>query len=282
MSRKKKIFVLLGIIVMGFACIGISCKKKTYVDEYAYRESCIEKKREDFFNLMTECKNMFTYQQYEITLEKSYYDACAGEGCVLVSVKTNGTENFETDAFFDNKTGTLYFERTESGDWRYELYIINDEASFEIIDNSIYITAYVDVNNGTYYSKENKGIVLVDCEKENEEDKNCPGLSFPNNTVAKEIAEETGLQEITPLLDGIFAINVLTVERHIKKGQHISSHLHMDVEYLFEADDSLPLKVKEDENSAVGWIEISRINEFVTEEKMKPVYALLCEKMKNY
>ena len=98
----------------------------------------------------------------------------------------------------------------------------------------------------------------------------------------KEIAEETGLQEITPLLDGIFAINVLTVERHIKKGQHISSHLHMDVEYLFEADDSLPLKVKEDENSAVGWIEISRINEFVTEEKMKPVYALLCEKMKKY
>ncbi|MBQ3587567.1 MAG: NUDIX hydrolase [Oscillospiraceae bacterium] len=98
----------------------------------------------------------------------------------------------------------------------------------------------------------------------------------------KEIAEETGLQEITPLLDGIFAINVLTVERHIKKGQHISSHLHMDVEYLFEADDSLPLKIKEDENSAVGWIEISRINEFVTEEKMKPVYALLCEKMKNY
>ena len=192
MSRKKKIFVLLGIIVMGFACIGISCKKKTYVDEYAYRESCIEKKREDFFNLMTECKNMFTYQQYEITLEKSYYDACAGEGCVLVSVKTNGTENFETDAFFDNKTGTLYFERTESGDWRYELHIINDEASFEIIDNSIYITACVDVNNGTYYSKENKGIVLVDCEKENEEDKNCPGLSFPNNTVAKEIEIEKG------------------------------------------------------------------------------------------
>lgn len=98
----------------------------------------------------------------------------------------------------------------------------------------------------------------------------------------KEIAEETGLQEITPLLDGIFAINVLTVERHIKKGQHISSHLHMDVEYLFEADDSLPLKIKEDENSAVGWIEIGRINEFVTEEKMKPVYALLCEKMKKY
>lgn len=98
----------------------------------------------------------------------------------------------------------------------------------------------------------------------------------------REIAEETGLAEIAPLSEDIFAINILTVERHIKKGQPVSSHLHLDVEYLFEADDSLPLKVKEDENSAVGWVDISRIDEFVTEEKMKPIYALLCEKMKAY
>ena len=97
----------------------------------------------------------------------------------------------------------------------------------------------------------------------------------------REIAEETGLGKITPLVDGIFAINILTVERHIKKGRHISSHLHLDVDYLFEADDSLPLRVKEDENSAVGWVGIDKIDEFVTEEKMKPIYALLCEKMKK-
>ena len=75
---------------------------------------------------------------------------------------------------------------------------------------------------------------------------------------------------------------MLTVERHIKKGQHIASHLHLDVEYLFEADDSQPLKVKEDENSAVGWVNIEDIDTVVTEEKMKPIYALLCEKMKKY
>lgn len=98
----------------------------------------------------------------------------------------------------------------------------------------------------------------------------------------REIAEETGIEEMNLLCDGIFAINALTVERHIKKGQYVSSHLHLDVEYLFEADDSLPLKIKEDENSAVGWINIEDINTAVTEEKMKPVYALLCEKMKKY
>ena len=98
----------------------------------------------------------------------------------------------------------------------------------------------------------------------------------------REIEEETGVTDMNLLCDGIFSINVLTVERHIKKGKHIASHLHLDVEYLFEADDSQPLKVKEDENSAVGWINIEDINTAVTEEKMKPVYALLCEKMKKY
>ncbi len=98
----------------------------------------------------------------------------------------------------------------------------------------------------------------------------------------REILEETGLSDMKLLCDGIFAINVLTVERHIKKGQPVAGHLHLDVDWLFEADDSLPLRIKEDENSAVGWVNIADIDTAVTEEKMKPVYALLCEKMKMY
>lgn len=98
----------------------------------------------------------------------------------------------------------------------------------------------------------------------------------------REIMEETGLTDMKLLCDDIFAINVLCVERHIKKGKPVACHLHLDVEYLFEADDSLPLCIKEDENSAVGWVNIADIDTAVTEEKMKPVYALLCEKMKKY
>ena len=100
--------------------------------------------------------------------------------------------------------------------------------------------------------------------------------------IRREIAEETGITDMKLLCDGIFAINVLCVEPHIKKGQHVAAHIHYDVEYLFEADDSLPLHIKEDENSAVGWVNISDINTAVTEEKMKPIYALLVEKAKKY
>lgn len=100
--------------------------------------------------------------------------------------------------------------------------------------------------------------------------------------VRREIAEETGLTDMKLLCDGIFAINVLTVERHIKKGKVVAGHLHLDVDWLFEADDSLPLRIKEDENSAVGWVNITDISTAVNEEKMKPIYALLCEKAEKY
>ena len=100
--------------------------------------------------------------------------------------------------------------------------------------------------------------------------------------VRREIAEETGLTDMKLLCSGIFAINVLTVERHIKKGKVVAGHLHLDVDWLFEADDSLPLRIKEDENSAVGWVNIADINTAVNEEKMKPIYALLCEKAEKY
>ena len=33
------------------------------------------------------------------------------------------------------------------------------------------------------------------------------------------------------------------------------SHLHLNVTYLLEADDSQPLRVKPDENQAVAWFE---------------------------
>ena len=102
------------------------------------------------------------------------------------------------------------------------------------------------------------------------------------SVAVKETAEETGLEKLRRISNGIFSVNTLAVERHIKKGRFVNSHLHLDVEYLFEADDSLPLRIREDENSAVGWIEIDRLDDFVTEEKMKPVYRHLCEKMKNY
>lgn len=99
--------------------------------------------------------------------------------------------------------------------------------------------------------------------------------------IRKEVEEECGLKNITLLYDGIYGINILHVEPHIKKGEYVNTHLHLDVEFLFEADENDAIRMKPDENSGVQWIEIDRINEYVTEENMKPVYALLNEKLQT-
>jgi 8-oxo-dGTP pyrophosphatase MutT (NUDIX family) len=99
--------------------------------------------------------------------------------------------------------------------------------------------------------------------------------------IRKEVAEESGLTNIRLLYDGIYGINILTVFPHYKRGKYVNAHLHFDVEYLFEADEEEAVRMKPDENSGVGWVSIEEINQRVTEEHMKPVYAVLNEKLKQ-
>ncbi len=99
--------------------------------------------------------------------------------------------------------------------------------------------------------------------------------------VLKEIEEETGVKNVSFLSDGIYGINVLPVERHLKRGKYVEEHLHLDVAYVLEANESEALRKKDDENSGVKWIPIDKLREYVTEEKMLPVYERLCEKIKN-
>lgn len=72
----------------------------------------------------------------------------------------------------------------------------------------------------------------------------------------KEVQEESGLKNVRALSDDIFSIEVLTVDGHIKKGQYVSSHLHLNVTYLIEADDHDMLFEKEDENAGLKWFSL--------------------------
>ena len=70
----------------------------------------------------------------------------------------------------------------------------------------------------------------------------------------KEVMEECGLHDLTVVSPEIFSLEVLTVAGHEKKGKYLSSHLHLNVTYLFEADPAQPLRIKPDENSGVAWV----------------------------
>lgn len=69
----------------------------------------------------------------------------------------------------------------------------------------------------------------------------------------REVQEESGLAEVRPVSPDIYSLEILTVDGHEKHGEYISSHLHLNVTFLLEADPSLPVRCKPDENSRVGW-----------------------------
>ena len=69
----------------------------------------------------------------------------------------------------------------------------------------------------------------------------------------REVQEESGLTVVRPVTPDIFSLEILTVDGHEKHGRYVSSHLHLNVTYLLEADPTLPVRCKPDENSRVGW-----------------------------
>jgi len=58
----------------------------------------------------------------------------------------------------------------------------------------------------------------------------------------------------------------------------VGSHLHLNVSYLFEADEQLLLRACDDENSAVDWIDIDKLAESVSEPPMMPIYERLLKR----
>jgi ADP-ribose pyrophosphatase YjhB (NUDIX family) len=97
----------------------------------------------------------------------------------------------------------------------------------------------------------------------------------------KEAKEESGVESVKPIEENIFSLEVLTVNGHMKKGEYVSSHLHLNLTYLLEADETETLMMKEDENSAVGWFSLEEALKASTEEWfVRNIYSKLNEKLK--
>ena len=98
----------------------------------------------------------------------------------------------------------------------------------------------------------------------------------------REIREESGIRHLKLLDENIFSLEVLTVDGHEKKGQYVSSHLHYNVTYLFEADTEQETAMKPDENSGVRWIRVEDLPKAVSEPWfLERIYSKLCEKVQN-
>jgi len=63
------------------------------------------------------------------------------------------------------------------------------------------------------------------------------------------------------------------VEGHIKHGKYVNSHLHLNVAYVFEADEEENLVLNEEETSGLKWVAIENIRELSGEEAIIYVYS---------
>ncbi len=98
----------------------------------------------------------------------------------------------------------------------------------------------------------------------------------------REVTEETGLRRLTPVTEGIFSLECLTVDGHEKRGQYVPSHIHMNVTYLLAAEDDA-LREKPDENSGVAWFTPEEALAASTEPWMvQRVYRKLADRAAAY
>ena len=108
------------------------------------------------------------------------------------------------------------------------------------------------------------------------------GMEDLQAVAEKEVREESGLTELKPLGDGIFSLEILTVDGHEKRGKYVSSHLHLNVTYLFEADPNAPVFIKPDENSGVAWFDVEQVLQKSTEPWFcQRIYSKLMDKVRR-
>ena len=73
----------------------------------------------------------------------------------------------------------------------------------------------------------------------------------------REAREETGITAGKLAREGLFSLEILTVDGHEKRGEYVPGHLHYNLTYLIEADEDEPVRAKTDENSGVKWFPLA-------------------------
>ncbi len=90
------------------------------------------------------------------------------------------------------------------------------------------------------------------------------------------------MKNVKILDNNIFSLEIVRVDGHVKRGRYVSSHVHLNLTYLLEVDEKEVLRIKEDENSGIKWVNIEDVGKVSNEEWLiENVYKKLNEKLKK-
>ena len=107
------------------------------------------------------------------------------------------------------------------------------------------------------------------------------GIKDPLKVAIKEAEEESSITNLELITNDIISLDVIEVVGHFKRNKWITPHVHLNVTYLFKANDYDFIHEKLDENSSVKWLPITNIDDFVSEENMLVIYHKIIDKMEK-
>lgn len=90
----------------------------------------------------------------------------------------------------------------------------------------------------------------------------------------REAQEETGA--VCRPIDGVAcSADILPVQAHVKRGQPVAAHVHLNLAFALECEEDAPLRIKPDENSGVAWLDLTDLPSKISPEDaalMLPIY----------
>ena len=98
-------------------------------------------------------------------------------------------------------------------------------------------------------------------------------------TAIRETREETGIEQVRPISQELFSLEILSVDGHVKNGKQVGTHVHLNLTYLLEADETQQTSVKPDENSGVAWMGLAEAPTKCSEPYTRIIYAKLNDKL---
>jgi len=107
------------------------------------------------------------------------------------------------------------------------------------------------------------------------------GIADVRQVALREVMEESSLN-CQLINDGkVAAITCIPIGGYVKRGEYVSSHIHLDVAFVGEASETETLKIKPDENSGLKWMKIEDLEAQVEDKwKMEKTYRKVIEQFK--
>ncbi len=96
----------------------------------------------------------------------------------------------------------------------------------------------------------------------------------------REVKEETNL-DVKVLDEMPFSIQALAIDGHVKHNHYVSSHIHFDVCYLFEASENAELKFRPDESAGAKWVPFDQAASDEVCDFIRPIHQKLIAKLKE-